>query len=69
MPPVLLQMRCALAAPFHPYLIIYAGMISPQHASRFQDDRFPLSGIILAVYFLLHYLSYYYARALPGTMP
>src|SRR5258705_6100422 len=64
LPPVLPRARCALTAPFHPYLI--AG---PDKARPTYVGRTLLGPPTVAVYFLCHFPSGCPDRALPGALP
>src|SRR5262249_39958241 len=78
LPPMLPPARCALTAPFHPYL--FAALKGPRYVRR--GDRPPygatghatyagatLSGSPKAVCFLCHFPSGHPDRALPGALP
>src|SRR2546425_9293486 len=70
LPPVLPRARCALTAPFHPYLR-ESGALEGVVAHAFDGRHYSVrsAGLAEAVYFLCHFPSGHPARALPGALP
>ena len=69
LPPVLPRARCALTAPFHPYLLRSPNLRGALRRASLAACPTKRVARSRAVYFLCHFPSGYPDRALPGALP